>query len=110
VTEPGTFEEFWPYYVSQHLDPRCRRLHVVGTATGLACAAASPFAPPLLLAAPIVGYGCSWVGHFLYERNRPASWHSAKHFAWSFRADLRMLRYTLAGRMDHEVERVGSPS
>lgn len=103
-----TFEQFWPYYVSQHLDPTCRLLHVVGTSLALGCVAASPWAPPLLLAAPVVGYGFAWVGHFAFEKNRPASWHSAQHLVWSLRGDLRMLRYTLTGRMAAVVEEVAA--
>jgi hypothetical protein len=102
---PISFEEFWPYYVSQHLDARCRRMHFAGIIMALGCLAASPVFPPALLAAPVIGYGMSWIGHFAFEHNRPASWSSMRHFAWSFRSDLRMFRYILAGRMAGEVER-----
>jgi hypothetical protein len=102
---PRSFEEFWPYYVSQHQDPWCRRLHVAGTTLGLACAALSPLQPWLLPVAPVVGYGFAWVGHFAFEKNRPASWHSLRHFAWSFRGDMRMLARTYTGTMDGELER-----
>ena len=102
---PASFEAFWPYYVSQHLDPTCRALHVVGTSLALACVVRSVRDPRRLLAAPVIGYGFAWVGHFAFEKNRPASWHSPKHFAWSLRGDLRMLRLTLTGRMAPELER-----
>lgn len=105
-TEPATFEEFWPYYVSQHLNRTNRRLHFVGTGIGLAHAAVSPLFPPALLLAPIYGYGMAWIGHFLFEKNRPASWFSAKHFAWSFRGDMRMFRLMARGRMDEQVQQV----
>lgn len=104
--EPSTFEEFWPYYVSQHRNPISRKLHFVGTTLAMGCLAAAPVFPPALLAAPVVGYGLAWIGHFAFEKNKPASWASAKHFAWSLRGDLRMWRYTIAGDMDAEVERV----
>ena len=29
--------------------------------------------PLLLIVAPIAGYGCAWVGHFVFEKNRPAT-------------------------------------
>ena len=102
---PATFEEFWPYYVSQHLDPTCRRLHFAGTTLAMACVAAAPFAPSALLAAPVFGYGLAWIGHLVFEQNRPASWHSPKHFAWSLRGDLRMWRRMVTGAMDAEVAR-----
>jgi hypothetical protein len=105
-SEPASFEEFWPYYVSQHRNPTCRRLHFIGTSLAMGCVAISPWYPSALLAAPVVGYGLAWIGHFAFEKNRPASWHSMKHLAWSFRGDLRMWRMMLTGNMDAEVERV----
>jgi hypothetical protein len=106
ASEPTTFDEFWAYYVSQHRNPICRRLHFIGTSLAIGCVAASPVFPPALLAAPVVGYGLAWIGHFGFEKNRPASWHSAKHLWWSLKGDLRMWRYTVRGVMDAEVERV----
>jgi hypothetical protein len=103
---PTSFEEFWPYYVSQHRNATCRKLHFVGTSMAMGLVAVSPLFPPALAAAPVVGYGMAWIGHFVFEKNKPASWHSAKHFAWSFRGDLRMWRMMLAGDMEAEVERV----
>lgn len=108
VPEPGSFEEFWPYYVSQHRDPTCRWLHFAGTSLGLACVAVSPLVPPALVAAPVFGYGFAWVGHFVFERNRPASWYSLRHFAWSFRGDMRMYRRMLTGRMAAELDRAAA--
>src|SRR6185503_19624531 len=99
MTPPTSFEEFWPYYVSQHRDATCRRLHFVGTSLAGLCVVVSPVAPPAILAAPVFGYGLAWIGHFAFEKNRPASWHSAKHFVWSFRGDLRMWRYMATGVM-----------
>lgn len=103
TTEPKSFAEFWPYYVSQHADPTCRAFHVVGTSAALACLALSPVQPRLLLAAPIIGYGMAWIGHFAFEKNKPASWHSPKHFAWSFLGDVKMVAMTFRGRMGDEV-------
>jgi hypothetical protein len=100
---PETFEEFWPYYVSQHMNPTCRRLHVTGTLLALGCVAASPAFPPLLLAAPVVGYGMSWVGHYVFEKNKPATFHNP---LWSLRGDFRMLRLTLTGMMERELDAV----
>jgi hypothetical protein len=107
--EPQSFEEFWPYYVSQHLDPRCRWMHFAGTAMAFGCIAASPMVgPAALVAAPVVGYGMSWIGHFAFEKNRPASWYSLKHFAWSFRGDMRMFRQMLTGEIAETVDAIGA--
>lgn len=101
---PKTFEEFWPFYVSQHKNKTCRQLHFVGTTIAMGCVAAAPFYPPALIAAPIAGYGLAWVGHFVFEKNKPASWLGPKQFVWSLRGDLRMWTKMVTGKMDAEVE------
>jgi hypothetical protein len=101
--KPQSFEEFWPYYVSQHKNKTCRRLHFAGTTIAMGCVAVSPWYPPALIAAPIAGYGFAWVGHFVFEKNKPASWLGPKEFLWSLRGDLRMWRKMIEGTMDREV-------
>jgi hypothetical protein len=100
-----SFEEFWPFYVGEHKDPRSRALHYVGTtlAIGTVAAAALTVNPTWLLLTPIVGYTPAWIGHFIIEKNRPATF---KYPVWSLRGDLRMLSYALAGKMADEVERL----
>lgn len=98
------FEDFWPFYVREHSDPTNRKLHFVGTtaAMGLLAAGVLTRKTWLLLAAPVVGYGFAWVGHFGFQKNKPATF---QHPIWSFRADLRMWSMIAAGTMDAEVER-----
>lgn len=102
---PKTYEEFWPYYVSQHMDATCRNLHFVGTTlVHLAVAAAViTLNPWWLLAAPVAGYGFAWLGHFVFEKNRPATFG---HPLWSLRGDFRMYYKMWAGKMNAELERV----
>jgi len=38
-----SFREFYPFYLSEHRDRTCRRLHVVGSALVLACLALALF-------------------------------------------------------------------
>ena len=101
TTEPTTFEEFWPYYVTQHLDPVNRALHLVGTGLALGCVAVAPIAPQALLAAPVLGYGFAWVGHFVFEKNRPVTFGNP---LWSLRGDLRMFARSVTGKMSAELE------
>jgi len=51
--------------------------------------------PWLAVAGLASGYGCAWVGHFFFEKNRPATF---THPWWSLRGDLRLLAETLAGK------------
>ena len=105
MTPPKSFEEFWPYYVSQHQNRTCRRLHFAGTTIAIGCLALAPFYPAALLAVPIAGYGLAWIGHFAFEKNRPASWGGPQAALWSLRGDARMWMSMLEGSMDAEVER-----
>ena len=103
MTEPRTYEEFWPYYVSQHLRPATRRLHFAGTTAVLAClAAAAMLSPWWALAAPLAGYALAWLGHFGFEHNQPATF---RYPLWSLRGDFRMYRLMWLGRMGPEIER-----
>lgn len=91
------FEEFWPYYLAQHQHPKSRALHLAGTALALGFLALGITVSPLwALLAPLGGYGLAWVGHVAFERNRPATF---QHPLWSLRADLRMFRLMLTGRL-----------
>ena len=98
----SSFDEFWPFYVSQHLNPINRKLHAYGTSLGLVLGVAAfvGHAPILGGLAALVAYGFAWVGHFFYEKNRPATFT----YPWlSLRADFRMYWLTLHGEMDTEI-------
>jgi hypothetical protein len=100
-----TFDDFWPHYVHAHRHPINRACHYVGTTAGLGAvgAAVVTLNPAWLLVAPVVGYGSAWVGHFVFEKNKPATF---QHPMWSFRGDFKMLFLALRGKMGDEVERV----
>jgi len=97
------FEAFWPYYLREHQNPINRALHVAGTSAGLVAAVTgvATLNPFLIGAAPVLGYGAAWIGHFVIEKNKPASF---RYPAWSFRGDLRMLRLTVTGRLRPHLE------
>ncbi|HEY6463487.1 MAG TPA: DUF962 domain-containing protein [Polyangiaceae bacterium] len=100
-----TFEQFWPHYVHAHRNPVNRALHYAGTTAvlGTVATAAVTLNPLWLLASPVVGYGPAWVGHFVFERNKPATF---EHPLWSLRGDFRMYFLALRGKMRAEIERV----
>ncbi len=101
----ATFEEFWPYYVGEHLDPLTRWLHFAGTTAAMATlgVAAVTRRPSLVLAAAVMGYGPAWASHFFVEHNRPATF---KHPIWSLRGDLVMWKKMIDGSMTAEIEKV----
>ena len=70
-----SFREFYPFYLGEHRNRSCRRLHFVGTsfAIGFIVLAAKGGNPGWLLAALLSGYAFAWIGHFFFEKNRPAT-------------------------------------
>ncbi|MCO7517216.1 DUF962 domain-containing protein [Pseudomonas guariconensis] len=93
-----SFAEFYPYYLGEHSNPTCRRLHFVGTSLVIALLAYT-FASGswwLLLAVPVAGYGFAWVGHFFFEKNRPATF---SHPLYSLIGDFAMFRDILRGKI-----------
>jgi hypothetical protein len=99
-----SYQEFWPFYVGQHLDETNRRLHFLGTLVALICAALAILKSSwLLLAVPLCGYAFAWIGHFVFEKNRPATW---TYPLWSLRGDFHMFALMSTGRMSAEIEQV----
>lgn len=94
----GSFDEFYPYYLAEHSNRNCRRLHFVGSWLVLAVLAWAMVSrnPWWLLATPLIGYGFAWVGHFVFEKNRPATF---KYPAWSLAGDWVMFKDILIGRV-----------
>jgi hypothetical protein len=93
-----SFAEFYPFYLQEHSNPTCRRLHCVGSLLVLAILAYAIASGNLLwlIALPFAGYGFAWVGHFVFEKNRPATF---KYPLWSFMGDWVMLRDAFTGRI-----------
>jgi hypothetical protein len=94
------FSEFWPYYLRQHRNPTNRALHFCGTTAALFTFALGCVTPIAFVALPLVGYGPAWVGHFVFEKNRPATFG---HPFWSLAADFKMWAFMLSGRLGAEL-------
>lgn len=97
-TRFASFAEFYPYYLSEHSDRTCRRLHFAGTTlviTLLATAIATGN-PWLLLVLPVAGYGFAWLGHFVFEKNRPATFDYPFYSLWG---DFVMYKDMLTGKI-----------
>lgn len=92
------FADFYPYYLEEHSDVNCRRLHFVGSLlvilVALYAIVTAKFLYLLLL--PLIGYGFAWIGHYGFEKNRPATF---KHPLYSLMGDWVMFRDMLIGRI-----------
>lgn len=92
-----TFWSFYPYYLTEHSNPICRITHYLGT-TGLLVVIASAIYfgnPKLLFLLPVVGYGFAWVGHFVFEKNKPATF---QYPFWSLISDFKLFFELVAGK------------
>ncbi|MEF9480853.1 Mpo1-like protein [Ralstonia sp. 1B3] len=94
----SSFAEFYPYYLSEHQDRTCRRLHFAGSTVALACLFLLVFTGNLwwLLGAAVSGYAFAWVGHFGFEKNRPATF---RHPFYSLMGDWVMYRDIWTGKI-----------
>ncbi|HSC47567.1 MAG TPA: DUF962 domain-containing protein [Gammaproteobacteria bacterium] len=92
------FVDFYPFYLGEHSNRICRRLHFVGSGLVLLVLAAvfvtGRWSGLILL--PIFGYGFAWAGHFFFEKNRPATF---KYPLYSLMGDWVMFCDILLGRV-----------
>ncbi|ARN75214.1 DUF962 domain-containing protein [Oceanicoccus sagamiensis] len=96
----SSFAEFYPFYLNQHSNRISRVLHYIGTTLSMLLLLFALFKQQwlLLLLVPIAGYSFAWVGHFFFEKNKPATFI----YPWySLRADYVMMFEALTGRLDH---------
>ena len=99
--EPGPFNsmaEFYSFYLSEHSNRTCRRLHFVGSTLGLALVALAVATQTWWLIAVgfVQGYAFAWVGHFVFEHNKPASFK----YPWmSYKGDWMMWWDILTGKI-----------
>jgi hypothetical protein len=94
-----SFEEFYPYYLLQHGNTTSRRLHFIGLMLALlwlglviACGLNSWY----LLFCLVFGYGAGFIGHFVFEKNKPATF---KYPLYSFVSDFAMAKDILTGKI-----------
>jgi hypothetical protein len=94
----ASFSEFYPFYLSEHANVVSRRLHFTGSSLVLGCllAAVTTGNAWWLLGALLCGYGFAWMGHFFFERNRPATF---SHPVYSFIGDWVMYKDILTGKI-----------
>ena len=94
----ASFREFYPFYLGEHRNRTNRRLHFAGSslALGFALLAALRGDARWLLVALLSGYAFAWVGHFFFEKNRPATF---KHPFYSFAGDWVMFKDILIGKI-----------
>jgi hypothetical protein len=94
----ASFREFYPFYLNEHSDIRCRRMHFAGSTLVLAVITLALVTGNAwwLWLAPVAGYGFAWGGHFFFEKNRPATF---RHPLYSLMGDWVMFKDICIGRI-----------
>ncbi len=98
VKQMKSFAEFYPYYLGEHSNRTCRRLHFVGSSLGVLCFAWAVYSGALafVLLGFFFGYLFAWIGHFGFEKNKPASF--SRPF-YSFMGDWVMYKDIWTGKI-----------
>lgn len=94
----NSFAEFYPFYLSEHGNRLCRRMHFIGSTLVVAVVVLALASGQLrwLWLAPVAGYGFAWLGHFGFEKNRPATF---RHPLYSLMGDWVMYGQMLRGKI-----------
>ena len=97
-----TLKDFYPYYLTEHSDPTCRLFHYIGTTLLFVIVIASIVTgiANILFLLPIVGYGFAWMGHFIFEKNKPATF---QYPFYSLASDFIMFFHFLTGKVDAKL-------
>ena len=104
------YSKFYRFYLTEHRDITSRRLHAVGSSVGIYffSKAIRQRKAKYIAYGLVSGYTCAWVGHFVFEKNKPASF---KQPLYSFISDWRMLSDILRGNLslkDRKFDKIES--
>ena len=93
-----SLKEFYPYYLTEHVNSISKLLHFIGTSLFFVILIYSVYASQFYLMwfMPVVGYGFAWIGHFFFEKNRPATF---KYPFYSLASDFIMYFDILRGKV-----------
>ncbi len=96
---------FWDFYLYEHRDSRNRAFHVTGTTLGLLWLVPTILVSPWFLVAGLAnGYLFAWIGHFIFEKNRPATF---RYPIRSLASDFILWWRTVTGRIGPELRERG---
>jgi hypothetical protein len=92
------FADFYPVYLAMHTHPTNRRLHLVGNglAVGALVLAIVTRNPWLLLAMPAFASGLAFVGHRVFQKNKPGVVH---YPVWGTLGSWAMTKDVLLGKL-----------
>ena len=99
-----TYNEFYQFYLTEHKNKTCRVLHFTGTFLVFVLAFMAVYLSESVLwfFVPVLGYGFAWVGHFFFEKNKPATF---SYPLWSLLSDFKMFFDILFGKISFDASK-----
>ena len=98
-----SLNEFYPYYLSEHLNKTCRAFHFIGTSLIFILILSALLTQTFWLIAivPFAGYGFAWIGHFVFEKNKPATF---QYPLYSLASDFIMYWHTITFQLPDKLK------
>ena len=98
-----SLKEFYPFYLSEHQNLTSRILHFILKGLVILCLIAAVLFHnwQFFVAIPFIGYGFAWVGHFFFEKNKPATF---QYPAYSLASDFILFWDLLSGNQPFKVK------
>jgi hypothetical protein len=101
-----SFDDFWPIFLSYHSDRASKNARLMAGIAGAALVAAGATRRDAraLAAAPVVAAVGPALAHLRSASHRELLW---LHPRWALRAEARLIRLSVTGRLDDELARYG---
>ena len=99
-----TYKEFYRFYLTEHQNRTSRILHFAGTMLVFLLIGyfAWTGAGWEWFLVPVAGYGFAWVGHFFFEKNKPATF---RYPLWSLISDFKLFFEILFGKKSFDASK-----
>jgi len=92
-----SLKEFYQFYLLEHKNATSRILHFIGTGLLFFILIWAIYTQTWwgLVLIPLVGYGFAWIGHYFFEKNKPATF---QYPFYSLASDFIMFWHLLTGK------------
>lgn len=98
------YKEFYLFYLTEHQNKTSRILHFIGTfiVFALVFYFSITGAGWQWFLVPVAGYGFAWVGHYFFEKNKPATF---QYPLWSLISDFKLFFEILFGKKTFDASK-----
>lgn len=99
----NSLRAFYPFYLSQHQNTTSRVFHFIGTSLFFFIFFGAFIFHQFnwFFLCPVAGYGFAWIGHYFFEKNKPATF---QYPLYSLASDFILYFELLAGKQSFNVK------